>query len=75
VDRVLRWRPLVSSVAPSDLMVVAVDCIGNDGVGANSVGMIGGVRMFGGADYTGTDGFDVATDSVTGWFLIPNRDA
>jgi hypothetical protein len=72
VDRVLRWRPLVSYVAPSDLMVVVVDCIGNDGVGAGSVGMIGGARAFGGIDSTGTDGFeitdgfDVATDSVTG---------
>jgi hypothetical protein len=56
----------VSSVAPSDLMVVVVDCIGNDGVGAGSVGMIVGARPFGGIDYTGTDGFDVATDSVTG---------
>jgi hypothetical protein len=71
----------VSSVSPSNLMVVVVDCIGNDGVGAGSVGMIGCARTFGGAYSTGTDGFDgtdgfgVATDSFTGWFCIPNCDA
>jgi hypothetical protein len=63
---VLRRRPLVSAVAPSDLMVVVVNCTGNNGNGDGGVGMIGGARTFYGTGSTGTDGFDVVTDASTG---------
>jgi hypothetical protein len=56
----------VSAVAPSDLMVVVVDCYGNDGIGAGGVGMIGGARTFSGNGATGTDGLDCVTGVFTG---------